>query len=591
MLRNVVTLVLVIGACLSISSGRCYGAVWYVDCQATGQNNGTSWNNAWTSFAGIVWGTQGVSAGDTLYISGGQISKTYTNMTLAPGVSGTLEKPITIQIGQESPHNGSVIIDKAYNNYFGISLSSVSYVNISGQVGTDTTPRIKVTNATFSGINVSGSSHHIDMGYIEVFQNSRNGSGSTQNLQFTVTKTPIAGSVHNCIFHDNFFGDEVWLNPNQGGVADTFGAIKFFDNEVYGFHADGIKILNGGVDFYNNKVHDRGLYQADHPDGIQGWGGYLRIWGNHFYNFHRNDDNNVNSYIRYNPDGASGHDADPKYVFIFNNIFTDYPPFTYSPASVVTHNGITYTASTGHYSKANNEPGIGTYSTSYWSQKGSGGAAWAPGVSYTGPDNVRRGLELSFGDSTLSSIHHVYVVNNIFCGIPLFGLYVGFKNSMPSNSASDIVIANNVFKDVAQPPQGSAAIIIGNKGDGSITYGSVGSGANVIVDYNSLYASSSSFSAKISYLGSVYTHAEFVAASGCQAHGLTSDPSLGTTFVPASGSPLIAAGANFSNLFTTDKAGEARPTTPTSAWTIGAYEVSSTTGIEPTAPSNLRITN
>jgi hypothetical protein len=50
------------------------------------------------------------------------------------------------------------------------------------------------------------------------------------------------------------------------------------------------------------------------------------------------------------------------------------------------------------------------------------------------------------------------------------------------------------------------------------------------------------------------------------------NPLLNNSFVPQSGSPAIGAGANLSQIFTTDAAGTLRP----SAWTIGAYEPSST---------------
>ena len=50
-------------------------ANWYVDNVATGANNGTSWAAAWKSFSAVVWGSSGVKAGDTLYISGGSSSR------------------------------------------------------------------------------------------------------------------------------------------------------------------------------------------------------------------------------------------------------------------------------------------------------------------------------------------------------------------------------------------------------------------------------------------------------------------------------------------------------------------------------------
>ena len=41
----------------------------YVDKDASGINNGSSWTNAWRGFSNIDWSS--VAPGDTIYISGG----------------------------------------------------------------------------------------------------------------------------------------------------------------------------------------------------------------------------------------------------------------------------------------------------------------------------------------------------------------------------------------------------------------------------------------------------------------------------------------------------------------------------------------
>ena len=64
--------------------------------------------NAWKSFSAINWGS--IRAGDTLYISGGSVSQTYTE-AWSVGAAGSNGNAITIAVGQDSGHNGTVIFD------------------------------------------------------------------------------------------------------------------------------------------------------------------------------------------------------------------------------------------------------------------------------------------------------------------------------------------------------------------------------------------------------------------------------------------------------------------------------------------------
>lgn len=57
---------------------------------------------------------------------------------------------------------------------------------------------------------------------------------------------------------------------------------------------------------------------------------------------------------------------------------------------------------------------------------------------------------------------------------------------------------------------------------------------------------------------------------------VVTNPLLNTNYSPVSGSPTIGTGANLSAYFTTDYAGNPRPATGN--WTIGAYQVASSTG-------------
>lgn len=81
---------------------------WYVNKNANGGNNGTSWANAWESFSAISWGS--IEPGDILYISGGLDSTIYKEQ-LNIGASGTAANLVTVRNGLDAGHNGKVIID------------------------------------------------------------------------------------------------------------------------------------------------------------------------------------------------------------------------------------------------------------------------------------------------------------------------------------------------------------------------------------------------------------------------------------------------------------------------------------------------
>ena len=81
---------------------------YYVDKNANGNNNGTSWSNAWESFSDIEWNQ--IQPGDIIYISGGTDSTVY-NEQLEIQASGTADNHISIRNSYDAGHNGRVIID------------------------------------------------------------------------------------------------------------------------------------------------------------------------------------------------------------------------------------------------------------------------------------------------------------------------------------------------------------------------------------------------------------------------------------------------------------------------------------------------
>lgn len=87
---------------------------FYVDKNATGNGDGSSWLNAAKSFSDLIWSN--IHGGDTVYISGGVDSTVYTSR-LEPGSSGTPDNRIVITKGKDVGHNGKVIFDPDGSTY------------------------------------------------------------------------------------------------------------------------------------------------------------------------------------------------------------------------------------------------------------------------------------------------------------------------------------------------------------------------------------------------------------------------------------------------------------------------------------------
>jgi Concanavalin A-like lectin/glucanases superfamily len=89
---------------LAVTINCAFAATWYVrpNGGSYGTENGTSYANAWDGFSNIVWGTNGVVAGDTLYICGAHLD-TYLDV----GASGSEGALITIR-GDYSNDPGSI---------------------------------------------------------------------------------------------------------------------------------------------------------------------------------------------------------------------------------------------------------------------------------------------------------------------------------------------------------------------------------------------------------------------------------------------------------------------------------------------------
>lgn len=104
-------------------------ASFYVDNAVATSGNGTSWATAWKSFGDINWGN--ISPGDIIYISGGDISKTY-HERLTVNANGTAQNYVVITKGNDPNHNGTVILDGQMTIDYGVQMENVDYIVVRG---------------------------------------------------------------------------------------------------------------------------------------------------------------------------------------------------------------------------------------------------------------------------------------------------------------------------------------------------------------------------------------------------------------------------------------------------------------------------
>lgn len=290
---------------------------FYVDPNATaGNNSGTSWANAWTSFGSVT----ALHAGDLCYISGGTTSQTYSvsfySAVLPTGASGN---PITFRAGQDAGHTGTVIFDGTSAPYqaqwlFGAPTQFISWLTFDG--GYNGQCNFKVQN------------------YNTVIDIGSNGNGATGIILRYIQAASGRWVMRNC---DGIELDHCVIGPQSGidgnitgigsGVAN-YKASSIHHCMIYAVH---LPASGTGDDFIQNPLscwihHNIFIGQnvstysgGQHQDGIQGNLGYCLIDSNYF--------ENVANYCVYGDMLGGGNNT-----IIINNI-------CHTPDNTITGNG------------------------------------------------------------------------------------------------------------------------------------------------------------------------------------------------------------------------------------------------------------
>jgi hypothetical protein len=272
----------------------------YVTPQGAGNRDGSSWSNAFASFAGVAWGKEvgKVGAGDTLWVAGG----TYAT-TLVVGASGTALNRIAIRrvkTGDVAPSaaagwspalDAPVIIDGPTTSCILLGSGNGDYVTIDGREEYGIKCVFKDGGRGVEIDNTPGIISGIVLQYIEAAgPGPITQSSDTRGFDLTVTGTIADLRVSHCSAHHcdttfqisesrgliveySRFYDAYALNadvyhPNTMLLTDcTNGTIRF--NRFYHIRVEGLFFESGTSD--NVRIYGNLFYVGDiSPDNGRG---------------------------------------------------------------------------------------------------------------------------------------------------------------------------------------------------------------------------------------------------------------------------------------------------------------------------------
>jgi hypothetical protein len=251
------------------------GANCYIDSNAQGANNGTSWTDAWTNVTAVDYTS--MSPGDVINWAGGTYSGAFRIGNV--GVPGN---PLIIKKSQEAGKDGTVFLNGAVStgnmwwtldganddSYTNSILDTLQVRSVTNNCG------IVISNYNGSAINLTGvGMQGITLRWLNL--STTNGSDC-----YGFWLHGSAGAVSNnvieyCYIHD--VGQDA-INA-VSGTTSRLGDMVIRYNWLVHMGDDGIEWGVGGCDVAHCII-ENGRDVRGHPDGIQSFGPNWRIYDN-----------------------------------------------------------------------------------------------------------------------------------------------------------------------------------------------------------------------------------------------------------------------------------------------------------------------
>ena len=254
---------------LWISSAQ--ATTWYVDSSVGSSGNGQSWGTAWKAFSNIT----GLSAGDTVYISGGVSGQSYSVSNWTP-TRGTSGNPITYAVGQDTGHTGMVAFTGTGNFLQG----NLSGITINGEVSGNRRMTIS-SSYNWTVYSDGADTNGFKLLYVE-FTSPIWGRGTGYEIAYCQGISPLSMLDDSYIAH---IGD----NMSGGHTANSIhhNYFQVWRKKTAGEGQDCLKWV-ANVSIYNNtiiSVYNVGYTGTQHGDGIQAGQNDVWLYNNYFENF------------------------------------------------------------------------------------------------------------------------------------------------------------------------------------------------------------------------------------------------------------------------------------------------------------------